>query len=262
MTPPPRPFVVVATPCFGAMVHQGYMLSILRLVCSPAGQAMTLSLEMLGHDSLITRSRNTLLARFLATPGATHILFVDSDIVFEPDHVTRLVAANKEVVAGIYPLKVREWGAATQARMAMGEKPDSASLLYVGEPCANPERDGDFITATYAGTGFMLIRRDAVERMIAAYPETRYSRIGAPDPAIPDGTPCHALFDCVIDPATGSYLSEDFTFCRRWRAIGGKVWLDTVGRLTHIGAHDFAGEPARRFVSPVETRIAEPVTQG
>ncbi|WP_160122660.1 hypothetical protein [Rhodovarius lipocyclicus] len=268
MTQPPRPYVVIATPCFGAMVHQGYMLSILKLICSPLGQAVTFTLEMLGHDSLITRSRNTLLARFLATPGATHILFADSDILFEPDQLARMLAAGKELVAGIYPLKVRSWDAATQARMALGEAPDSASLLYVGQACtgAEAERCGDFVTGTYAGTGFMLARRDMVERMIQAYPETRYEHIGAATPAMPDGSPCHALFDCVIDPATGTYLSEDFTFCRRWRAIGGKLWLDTAGRLTHVGAHDFVGDPARRYVSPVETKAAfrmdEPAPQG
>lgn len=113
----------------------------------------------------------------------------------------------------------------------------------------------------------MLARRDVVERMIQAYPETRYEHIGAATPAMPDGSPCHALFDCVIDPATGTYLSEDFTFCRRWRAIGGKLWLDTAGRLTHVGAHDFVGDPARRYVSPVRqkplsARMDEPAPQG
>jgi hypothetical protein len=54
------------------------------------------------------------------------------------------------------------------------------------------------------------------------------------------------LFDCVIDRETGHYLSEDYTFCQRWRAIGGRIWLDPTGMLVHVGAHDFAGSAEGR----------------
>jgi hypothetical protein len=240
--------VLIATPCFGAMVHQVYMLSILKLLCSPLAQRVGFTLEMLGHDSLITRSRNTLVARFLASPAATHLLFVDADIGFEPEQLERMLAFDQPVVAGIYPLKVLHWSGAAERQRA-GEAPDAAPLLYVGEPCrgAEAERDGAFITGKHAGTGFMLLRRDALLRMIEAYPETRYRGIDSFDPASAEGSPQYALFDCMIAPETGQYISEDWTFCRRWRALGGKVWLDTLGRLTHVGAHDYVGQPALRF---------------
>ena len=47
----------------------------------------------------------------------------------------------------------------------------------------------------------------------------------------------------MIDPETGTYLSEDFTFCHRWRKIGGKVWLDTRTALKHVGSYEFQGTP-------------------
>ncbi|WP_149535552.1 hypothetical protein [Siccirubricoccus phaeus] len=245
-----RPHVVIATPCYGAMVHQGYMLSVLRLLQDGLTREADFTLQMLGHDSLITRSRNTLLARFLRQREATHILFIDADISFEPGQIRRMLLARKELVAGLYPLKLQRWDAAARRQAMQGESLATAPLLYVGQPCtgAEAERDGDFVTGTYAGSGFMLARRDMVERMAASYPETRYRHIDAANPAVPDGAICHALFDCAIDPESGTYLSEDFTFCRRWRAIGGKVWLDTRGRLTHTGAHDFVGDPTLRFL--------------
>ncbi|TCZ57287.1 hypothetical protein [Roseicella aquatilis] len=246
--------VVIGTPCFGGTVHQAYMLSVLKLAHSALAQEVRFTLEMLGHDSLVTRSRNTLLARFMAKPEATHLLFIDADIAFEPEQVGRMLAADKELVAGLYPVKLARWDAAALTRLRQGEDPGSAPLDFVGLPCtgAEAEREGDFVTGTHAGTGFMLIRRDLVARMIAAYPGTRYRRIDAADPALPQGSECHALFDCMIEPETGTYLSEDFTFCRRWRALGGKVWLDTRGRLTHVGACDFAGDPALRIPGPRE----------
>ena len=115
-------------------------------------------------------------------------------------------------------------------------------------PSARHE-DG-LVTAIYAGTGFMMVTRDAITRMIAAYPQTRYRAIHAwPLPTGPERER-HALFDTMILPETGEYLSEDYAFCHRWRAIGGRIWLDTRSRLTHIGSFEYQGNPAARFPAP------------
>jgi hypothetical protein len=147
----------------------------------------------------------------------------------------------------MYPLKVIDWGRQARQHLNGGETLQSAPLHYVGTPCsgAELERSGSFATGVYCGAGFMLIRRRAIERMIAAYPQTRYETIHAHTNA--RGAVNYALFDCFIDAHTGTYLSEDYGFCHRWRAIGGKIWLDTEGVLNHVGSHDFAGDPKARF---------------
>ncbi|WP_408736843.1 hypothetical protein [Acetobacter sacchari] len=263
----PIPHIFIATPCFGGVVTQTYMQSILGSVLSAPHQGLELTLSMVGNDALITRCRNTLLHQFFAQSHATHILFIDSDIGFQPDAIGRLVAAEKDLVAGLYPLKDRYWDALTDAQTKRGEPAATASLRYVGE-CerlheAPPSDNGaSLVEAGYAGTGFMLISRRAVERMIAAYPETRYTRIdaavGRSVSAQPAAAEAYALFDCMIDPETGTYLSEDFAFCRRWRQIGGEVWLDPSIVLTHTGPSTFSGHPVNRVgiahgaqVSPV-----------
>ncbi len=213
----------VATPCYGGLVHQRYMQSAIALLQAGPGLGFRVSIEMLGYESLITRGRNTLVAKFLDTESATHLLFVDADIAFETGQVARMLRFQEDVVAGMYPLK-------------------TIPLQYVGYPCEGAElesRDG-FVTGLYAGAGFLMIRREALARMIAAFPETRYT--AAHTQAVPSASPNqYALFDCMIDPATGHYLSEDFAFCRRWRGIGGRIWLGTRSRLTHIGTHEFPG---------------------
>ncbi|MDV6330812.1 hypothetical protein [Asticcacaulis sp. 201] len=236
-----KPSIFIATPCFGGQVTQTYMQSIISLMSYCSTRNIDLTLAMLGHDSLITRSRNTLVSAFLETT-ATHILFIDADIGFAPEQVERMLQAQKPLVAGIYPLKVRDW-----SQLAPEIAPDQATLHYVGEPLSDGERDGDFATANYAGTGFMLIRRDCVDEMRASYPHLTYSHVHSfPRPKVL-GTQHVALFECLIEPGTGLYLSEDFAFCYRYRAIGGQVWLDTRGNLTHVGSHDFVGHPQARF---------------
>lgn len=245
-----RPFVLVATPCYGGQVHQLYMQSVIQLMQLARDGRFDVSLALLGNDSLITRSRNTLAATFLAMPQATHLLFIDADISFDPAQVERMLGFGEDVVAGMYPLKVLDWNnarAVTASGVASGE---AAALRYCGRICAEDEREvrDGFVTGLYAGTGFMLIARRVLERMGEAYPELRYANMQVYPPMRPNERQ-FAFFDCMIEPESGVYLSEDYAFCWRWRRLGGKVWLDTRGRLTHTGPHDFRGDPQPRFAN-------------
>lgn len=242
------PHLFIATPCFGGMVSQSYMQSVCALMAVAAAEGVGLTLALLGQDALITRSRNTLLARFRENETASHILFVDADIGFAPADALRLLRAGKDLAAALYPLKQHYWDESCAARLRAGEAVDSAGLHYVGQLEAEPalRREGSLATARTAGTGFMLVSRNAVERLCAAFPQTRYR--GTDSYTSGDRPPlfAHALFECAIDPDTGTYLSEDFAFCRRWRDIGGEIWLDTAISLTHTGPAEFRGHPERR----------------
>lgn len=235
--------IFIATPCFGGMVTQEYMESI--IACAGVLQ-VPMTLSLLGDDAMISRARNTLMHKFLTLSDATHLLFIDADIGFPAEAPARLLAAGKDVVAGAYPIREYFWDKTTQENMLHGEPQDTASLRYVGETEAMHQtwEKGPMVKTHYAGTGFMLISRGALERMVKAYPETAYRRIDAANGET--GSPAYALFDGSIDPETGTYQSEDFTFCRRWRDIGGEVWLDTSINLTHAGRAAFHGKPGCR----------------
>ncbi|WP_419729516.1 hypothetical protein [Lichenicola sp.] len=244
-----RPHIFLATPCYGGVVGQGYMQSVCALMAAAPSAGLDLTLALLGQDALITRCRNTLVGHFVAHPLATHLLFVDADISFEPEQVFRLLRAGKPIAAGVYPLKAYHWDRASRERVAGGEAAETAGLHYVGEleAAGRVEWEGDFATATFAGTGFMLIERATLAALAAAHPETRYRHIHAYSAGGQAPWDNHALFDCLIDAETGVYMSEDFTFCHRWRRLGGRVWLDTGGRLTHTGPSDYHGAPADRL---------------
>lgn len=240
--------IVVATPCYGGVVTQRYMQSVCGLMLAATHDNIAITLQLLGNDSMITRARNSLVATTLDNPDATHLMFIDADIGFTPEQVGRMLQFDRDVVAGMYPLKIVDYGEGVMRHLADGETMETAQLRYLGaflEPDVRQEADG-FVTAEFAGTGFMLIKRAALERMIQAYPQLRFTAVH--DRARPVESPHqYALFDGMIDPDSGHYLSEDYTFCRRWRDIGGEVWLDTRSRLTHVGSRDFAGDAAQRY---------------
>jgi hypothetical protein len=238
----------VATPCYGGMVTQRYMQCMFALLQFTAQEGIEVNLELIGHESLITRGRNTLVAKFLDDPRNTHLLFVDADVGFEVIQVLRMLSADRDVVAGMYPLKLIDWNHGALDRLEAGEALEHAPLRFVGVPCQGSEleKDGNLVTAEYAGTGFMLIRRQVFERLMKCYPHIQYkaSHIAAiPSTSVNQ----FAFFDCIIDAETREYLSEDYAFCKRWRAIGGKVWLDTEGTLVHVGQHELMGSAKSRM---------------
>ena len=176
------------------------------------------------------------------------MLFIDADISFDPQQVYDMLAFDEDFVAGMYPLKVIDWGArgdeaADHRRNLCKARRCSTSARPA--PATKLERRGRFATGIYSGGGFMMLKRQTIEKMIAAYPESRYAGVHAYSNA--KGGESYALFECSIDPETKTYISEDFGFCQKWRDIGGKIWLDTEGKLTHIGAYNFVGQPQMRF---------------
>jgi hypothetical protein len=237
----------IGTPCYGGMVTSRYMVSICALLCHNIPN-LRVSIKTVAYESLITRGRNTIVAAFLDRPAETHLMFIDADIGFGVDQVQRMLNFNQDVVAGMYPLKLLDYDQAARQRAANGEPLQTAQLRYVGVPCKGEElktTDG-FVTGVYAGAGFLLIKRRVLELMAAKYPETHYT--AAHNTALPTQSPnLFALFDCLIDRETGHYLSEDYTFCSRWRALGGTIWLDSRSKLTHVGPYDFVGNTIARF---------------
>src|ERR1019366_371567 len=243
--PSPQPNVLIATPCYGGPMTHVYVPSLLKLMASSGPRSFSVGLLTSAHDSLITRSRNSLVRNFLDNHAATHLMFIDADIGFEPEAVHRLLELDEEVAAGMYPVKVVDWSRMS-AVIAPGMPEEllrESGMHFVGVPCTGAEREerGGFVTGLYAGTGFMMIKRSAIRRLIAAYPETAYRTMHTyPTPNV-EGSSLYNLFDCMVEPETGVYLSEDFTFCHRFRKIGGKVWLRTESRLRPVGSMEFQG---------------------
>src|ERR1700683_2778735 len=252
--------LVVATPCFGGQVSSIYASSIFQLQSAVRSKSnMKLKIELRDGDALITRARANLMTLFLDDPTTTHFLFIDADIGFTPDQVFRLIESGADVVAGIYPIKRVNWDKARRIIESQRPKLPAASLDYVLE-IDNPDHVtvvNGFTRVRYAGTGFLMIRRHVFEKMCAhpAYAPLQFFREHSLD-ALSGSPNRFALFECMIDPATGTYLSEDFAFCKRWTDIGGEIWGDLQSSLDHGGPSVFRGNVASQFASPAQASDA------
>ncbi len=253
-----RIHLVVATPCFGGQVSSIYANSIFRLQRAIRSISnMEFKVLLRDGDALITRARANLVTQFLDDPTATHFLFVDADIGFEPEQVFRLIESGAEVVAGVYPIKRVNWDKAMRGIKAGRPKIPSAALDYVLE-VDDPDHVAvvnGFTRVRYAGTGFLMIQRHAFEKMCVAYRSLQFFREHSQDTLA--GSPNRfALFECMIDPASGTYLSEDFAFCKRWTDIGGEIWADLESRLDHVGPAVFRGDISSQFAAAALTTDA------
>ena len=168
-----------------------------------------------------------------------YFMFIDADIHFDPESVLRLLKSGHDVSVSCYPKKTVMWDQAEKL-VKSGDTRDPAKMassLVVNFGAVNrPIKDG-FIEILDGPTGFMMIKREVFERMENQYPELMCKN----DHQNRDFDDYCAVFDCMIDPESKRYLSEDYAFCRRWQQMDGKIWADINTSLGHVGNLPFSG---------------------
>ena len=108
------------------------------------------------------------------------------------------------------------------------------------------ESRNDFARVKYAGTGFLMLRRRMLLAVVQRYPTLRYAHEHRPNDPLDQCPWRYALFNYFVD-GSGTFLSEDFSFCRRSTDMGGEIWIDLKSRLTHVGAVGFEGDLSTQF---------------
>jgi len=243
MMPSHQPIhLVIGTPCYGGQITVSNFTAALRLRDYCGKNGIRLSFAMPWGDALVTRARQSIAAYFLEDPTATHLLYIDADISYQVDQVLRLLKFNKDVCAGLYPLKTYNWEMVRKNALAGAEHLESVGLSYVINLNEQYKTVEGFGRVEKAGTGFLMVKRAVLEAMAKRYPELKYKAADA------QGEKEHyAFFNCLIDEK-GDYLSEDYSFCKRWRDMGGEIWADFQSRLNHTGPEMFKGDVARHFI--------------
>ena len=241
--------IFIATPCYGKMVLEGYMKSLLKTMQALPQRGHTITLGSFGNESLITRARNNLMAQFLSS-DCEYLLFIDSDITWNPEAIIELIESGHDVCGIPYPTKSFVWDRilkliqTEQVHNIKTENQlrDKARIFTINKVSGELKEKSDkgWVEVSALGTGFLLIKRAVLETMRDHYWNDLYY---VNDIAYYNKTTnpknCVALFDTLIDPVSRRYLSEDYAFCKRWIDIGGKIQACLKHRLVHTGTADF-----------------------
>ena len=245
--------IFIATPCYGGQIGEPYFRSMMRLAILCNKYDIQFTVSTLANESLITRGRNTLVSFFMEHPDATHLFFIDADIEFDPNDLLRMVAYDRPITVGAYPKKAINWQSIIEAARRNEEETTETieghssnyvvNFEFVTDEDGNPQNQiqirDNLIKLKDAGTGFMCIQRDVIQKMFDAHPELKYANDINVDQKFEKHM--YALFDTMIDPESRRYLSEDYTFCRLWQQMGGEVFLDPRTGLNHVGHYTFRG---------------------
>lgn len=180
------------------------------------------------NDSLISRVRNVHISNFLHNyTDYDYFMSIDCDIEvinrFASNNIfSKLVAHDLDFVGGLYALKKHVY-------------PLQCSSVSIDRR-EHFEFDSGTVKMLWLSSGCWCLKRSAVEKMANAYPELLYD---GDDNAT--GKKIYAfykpdIFDLEQDGHKfRKYLSEDWAFCERWRALGGEIYADTSIVLRHIG---------------------------
>jgi hypothetical protein len=178
--------------------------------------------------SVISSARNILVDEFMKS-DCDSLMFIDSDISFDPNDIFRLLAwtQTKSIVGGVYSVKT----VPPLYYMTLDDRDGNVIIDDIG-----------LVKAKSIGTGFMMIKRDVIQELIRCHPEWEYHDRKRDQKLV-------SIFDFKSTPE--GYYGEDILFCDRARAHGFEVWIDPMIKLGHFGMHEFKADFANDVLFPM-----------
>jgi hypothetical protein len=212
----PKANIFIGVPVFGSVdVH--FFDSMMKFVQNKS-ESMICKIAVVAGDSLVPRARNTLTMEFLKASDCTHLLFIDSDLIFSAEHVARLVSHDVDIVGGFYPKKQQ----------------GDPELVFNTLDTPAPMDERRLTPVKYIGTGFIMVKRCVFEKMISEYGDEMIFKVdGPPDKFGFDFWPVGVY---KYKDGTRRYLSEDWYFCQRARDLGFTIYGDNGVILKHSGS--------------------------
>lgn len=244
--------IFIGAPMFGGHCEGLFCKSTNELsqLCGKYG--IPLKFYYLFNESLIQRARNYIVDEFLRS-DATHLMFIDSDIGFNPTDVFALLAIQTkypeqyDILAAPYPKKTIAWEKVEQAVIQKKIQNPFELAQFGADYVFNVSTDtkefrlDEPVSVTETGTGFMLIPRSVFEKYEKAYPQYKYLPDHLRTEHFDGSKEITAYFDCAIDPVSKRYLSEDYFFCRNAAKIGLNVHMCPWMQLVHVGSYMYRG---------------------
>jgi glycosyltransferase involved in cell wall biosynthesis len=223
--------IFIALPAYDFKVSLKLAISLARFAQSAPQHGIDIQIGSICGCSVVSRARN-LLAQDLLDSPCDYLMFIDSDINFEPEDILRLMAWGSDPKRGIV---------AAVPRTRSETKTYIANLEYDGNGDLTMNGMG-LVRAERVATAFMLVRREVFEKMVEAHPEWKYY-----DKRSNRTIPC--LFDFLLTEE--GYIGEDYLFCDRTRELGFEVWVDPSITLGHMGVQEYVGNYGKDVLYPM-----------
>ena len=215
-----KPSVMIAMPCYDS-VKVSTMVAVIKVIQQLAKSGVAVGINTI-KSPLIHQARNYLTSVFLNS-DFTHLLFLDSDVDFEPEAVVRMLVAKKDVICTPYRVKSME----VDKKMYTVELKKDARM----EP-------GEIIEITAGPTGIMLIHRDVFKKIIEKFPDLKIKNPVFPEPG-PDHQYYYSFFDFTFED--GYSTGEDVSFCKLVQKLGFKLYANTASFTKHHGSYAWGG---------------------
>ena len=221
----------IALPAYDFKVSLKLAISLARVAQAAPQHGIDIQIGSVCGCSVVSRARNLLTKDFLESK-CTDLIFIDSDINFEPEDVFRLMAwttdPKKGIVAGVPRIRGEE-----RVYITALEYDDNQELTM---------NSMGLVRGMRVATAFMMVRRDVFETLVEAHPEWTYYDKKS-DRMLP------AIFDFMLTEE--GYMGEDFLFCDRAREVGFEVWIDPTIKLGHMGVQEFLGDFGKDVLYPM-----------
>ena len=228
----------VTSPTTG-LVDIHYLRSIFLLQAECHKRKCHIQLH-LHKASLVTFGRNHCTSAFLST-DYTHMVFIDTDIEFNPEDIFRMIEADKEVILIPYPLKSYDWRKADEMwnnyKMPLNKGGFTWPIKVL-----NPEDmevNNGIVEIEKGPAGCMVIKRSAYEMLIKYYPNFKLNQKNLIDEKVKSSEFSYNFWDTGYDESEGKVVGEDFAFCNRFRTAGGNVFALIDAEITHHGSAPF-----------------------
>ena len=232
--------ILVGMPCYGGVICVETAQSLLRLQAVFQQNKIDFQYEFLTSESLISRGRNTIVAKFMSDASFTHLLFVDADLMFNCDAVIKMLKADKEIIGCPYPKKKYNWEKVKKHGYSEKNLPRFTDINYNLQG-GRTISTGSIIPVKDIPTGFMLIKKSLISNMMMCYPDRQYkNNIAGMEKSLEPFF--YDLFGTGV--VNGIYLSEDYYFCHLVKEMGVDLYLETGFTFGHIGREVFFGNLA------------------
>jgi len=254
--------ILFGLPMYGGKCFSGFFKSFITLTITLSKLNINFDVNIIENESLIQRARNNIVSNFLNNKTFTHLMFLDADLTFHPGRIIELLISNLPVCGCLYPKKgldlskVKDKLNSIELTKEILQDNPVGFLNGCSNFVVNYENkinivNSKFINVRHIGTGFMMIQKKVFIDLIDKYPEKNYTS--------EDNRPnLYNFFDCIIDPISNRYLSEDYFFCDLIKTVGYSCYVLLDAEISHTGVYHFTGNFIDFFKSKINNNTFNP----